>query len=79
MIFGNCPYPDCNDDFTVNLSEGMPIQQMTCEKCKRVSWLLHSRLDPKSWTDESFREIADIDEETHKITFKDKTKSVYDQ
>ena len=74
MIIGDCPYEGCKGDVWTPLQEGIPIQRQVCEECKRVFWTLHSRLDPKSWTDEEFKKIADVNEETRKITFKDKTK-----
>lgn len=77
MIFGSCPYPDCECDFTIPLHNGTPIERQVCDNCKRVFWTFHSRFDPKSWTDEEFRTVANVDDEAHTIAFKDKDRSIY--
>lgn len=59
------------------MQNGCPIEKQTCEECGRIFWTFHSRLDPKSWTDEAFRKIATIDEDTKKITLKESV-SIYD-
>lgn len=78
MIFGNCPY--CDHNFNVSLVDGLRMQKQECEQCKKTFWTLHSRLDPKSWTDDEFNKIFLLDEETKNITLRDeyKDKSIYE-
>lgn len=43
------------------------FQQLMCEKCGRVIWIYHSRIEPVAYTEESFVEKYDLDEETKSI------------
>jgi hypothetical protein len=68
MIFGNCPYEDCDADFTTSMGESPRFEKHSCEKCGRVIWTLHSRIQPESYTQEGFALKYDVDEETKHIT-----------
>ena len=72
MIIGSCPYEGCDGDVWISISDKTPcFSKDACEKCNKIFWTLHSRLQPKSWTDEHFRaEVADVDEEKHSIQTK---------
>lgn len=71
MIFGHCPYDDCDHPFNTPMGEKPAFEKNTCEKCKRIFWTFHSRVDPKSWTEEGFKKVADVNEETKEINIKD--------
>lgn len=68
MIMGACPY--C-DQHMMNPIAGLPLprfQKIKTECCGKTIWLLHSRVDPKAYTDEDFREEYEVNEETKSIT-----------
>lgn len=67
MIIGECPYEGCKGPVFLHLQEGRPIQRHTCVDCKRHIWTLHSRFEPKSWTEEAFNLQFIVDEETKTI------------
>ena len=68
MIFGECPYNDCNQSMMNHITNSLPtFQKLTCEKCGRVIWLYHSRIEPIAYTEEDFLEKYDLDEETKSI------------
>jgi hypothetical protein len=67
MIFGECPYDGCGGSFTMPIDR-YGFQKHWCEKCKKLIWTLMSRIDPKSYTEESFLEHYKVDEETKNIT-----------
>jgi len=64
MIFGDCPYLDCQEPFCITLMTGpLPaLERHHCEKCRRVIWTQHSRANPESWTDEDARKQFAIDD-----------------
>ena len=69
MIFGECPYDDCNNTHSYPLADECPVfQRLVCENCGRPMWMYHSRLDPIAYTDEGFFDEYDVDEETKVIT-----------
>ena len=65
MIFFNCNY--CEEPEAIPFALGK-IQKVVCRKCNESSWLLHSNLDPQSWTNEEFNKLFEIDEYTKSIT-----------
>lgn len=68
MIFGECPYNDCNQQMMNAICVNLPMfERLVCEKCGRVIWLYHSRLEPVAYTEEGFLEKYDLDEETKSI------------
>jgi hypothetical protein len=68
MIFGECPYDDCNEPIVNPICDDAPkFQRLVCEKCGRVIWLYHSRLDPVAYTEKAFAEKYDLDEATKSI------------
>lgn len=68
MIFGECPYNDCNQQMMNSICDTPPMfQKLVCEKCGRVIWLYHSHIEPVAYTEESFAEKYDLDEETKSI------------
>lgn len=71
MIFGDCPYDDCNEPMCNSMGDRYGFEKLNCEKCGRVIWLLHSRVDPVAYTDKGFRDKYEIDEETKQV--KEKT------
>lgn len=68
MIFGECPY--CEQPVVNHLARDRPLpcfEKVECESCKKWYWLKHSRVDPEAWTDEEFRKLYEINEETKAI------------
>jgi hypothetical protein len=69
MIIGSCPYEGCDGAIWLPVADPPPrIQKHDCEKCGRVIWTRHSRIDPWSMTDENFRREYVVDEATHSVT-----------
>ena len=65
MIFGNCPYDDCDAFMSNSMCDEPPkFQKLTCEACGRVVWLYHSRIEPVAYTEEGFLEEYEVDEKT---------------
>ena len=68
MIFGGCPYDDCDEPMFNPICDNPPMfQKITCEKCGRVVWLYHSRIDPVVYTEKGFSEKYEVDEATKSI------------
>lgn len=71
MIFGECPYEDCDEPFNVVPPDHLPtFGKMICEKCKRHFWEYMSRIDAHAYTLEQFGEKYDVDESIRRITLK---------
>jgi hypothetical protein len=69
MIFGDCPYNDCDELQMVPCAEKTPcFSKETCEGCGREYWQKHSRIDPESYTLQEFEEKYIMDHETKQIT-----------
>lgn len=69
MMFCECPYDDCDEFFINGICENPPMfQKLTCERCGRIIWLYHSRIDPAAYTETDFREKYLIDETNKRIT-----------
>jgi len=80
MIFGDCPYDDCNAPVSTACADKCPaFSKETCETCGREYWLKHSRIDPVAYTLKDFAEEYEIDEENRKITKKSENISKEDQ
>ena len=71
-VIGECPYPDCHESFLLFEEPAkMPtMQKHACEKCDRVIWTRHSRVDPWSMTETDFHDTYDVNEQTKSITLK---------
>lgn len=55
MIIGKCPYDDCDEMLWILIADKLPcFEQHWCEKCGRVIWTYHSRIDPFSLTNDEF-------------------------
>ena len=68
MIFGECPYNDCNQQMINSIRDNLPMfERLVCETCGRVIWLYHSRLEAVAYTEEGFLGKYDLDEETKSI------------
>lgn len=65
MILGACPY--CNADFMIPTGRTGAYERRICDSCNKTSWLYHSRVDPHSYTDEDFKKLYDVNEETKTI------------
>ena len=65
MIIGSCPYADCDEPFMLPIAHG--YQRWACEKCQRVIWTRHSRLDPWSLTEAEFLAQYEVVEATKQI------------
>lgn len=71
MIFGDCPYEDCDGTHAISSAEHTPaFSKEKCEKCGREYWMFHSRIVPEAYTLEAFANKYDVDEETRSITLK---------
>lgn len=71
MLFGNCPYDDCDEPMYNPSPENMPaFEKTTCKACGRTIWLYHSRIDPKAYTETGFLESYDLDEENRSVRAK---------
>lgn len=69
MIFGECPYTDCDEQFTMAVPDTTPaFEHRTCEKCKRTFWEYHSRIEPRAYTEEDFAKEFEVNEENKSIT-----------
>ena len=56
MMFGGCPYEDCEHTACRYLPD-LPLPQFsqeTCDGCGRTVWVLYSRVDPMVYTKEGF-------------------------
>ena len=72
LFIGKCPYNGCDETMWNAIADTVPCFQKTkCEKCSRVVWLYHSRIEPVAYTVEGFLERFAIDEETKVITPRD--------
>ncbi len=60
MIFGGCPYVGCDAPFSLPI-QGTRFERHECERCGRVIWTKHSRIDPWSMTEADFLEAYDVD------------------
>jgi hypothetical protein len=70
MIIGECPYDDCDDVHFISIAEKCPaVSDHVCDKCKRIYYIYHSRVDPGAFTEEDFKKhfIIDKAEMTFKI------------
>lgn len=69
MITGS--YPCCGGDLWIALPEVTPkMLPEDCPHCGVKVWHFLSRVDPKSYTDEQFRAIYNVDEAKKSITLK---------
>lgn len=71
-IMGDCPYEDC-DEHQWRSEPDVPLPVIgwdNCEGCGRKVWVWYSRVDPKVWTDEGFRQEWNVDEATKQVTRK---------
>ena len=64
MIFGDCPYEDCDGVHVVNFAGIRVFQKLICEHCNREYWMLHSRVEPEAYTPDELAKEYEIDEET---------------
>ena len=72
MIFGEFPYNDCNQQMMNFICDNPPMfERLVCEKCGRVIWLYHSRIEPVAYGEEDFLEKYDLDETTKSIKSKE--------
>jgi len=71
MMMGE--YPCCNGDLMIALPEGdLPrFAPDNCEHCGTKVWHKFSRIDPKTWTEESFFKEFIVDEENMSIRHRD--------
>lgn len=68
MIFGECPYNDCDEPICIACADRCPAyQRIVCKKCGRVFWEKHSRINPEAFTEEDFNKKYKIDEETREV------------
>jgi len=68
MISGECPYEDCDEPIFIPCADKCPaFQKIICEKCKRVFWEKHSRINPEGFTEEDFYKKYEVNEETREI------------
>lgn len=68
MIFGECPYEDCDEPFTTFMAECTPVfEKIKCEKCGRFFMELHSRIQPEGFTMDDFNKKYEVNEETKEI------------
>ena len=74
-IMGDCPYEGCDHHEWRELPDmSLPVvASEECEGCGRKVWVWYSRVDPKVWTDEGFRQEWDVDDATKRITRKEPT------
>jgi len=73
VIIGKCPYDDCDEQMWNCICDDPPkFQRLVCEKCGRVIWLYHSRIDPVAYTEKGFFEKYDLNEATKSIKEKAK-------
>lgn len=68
MIFGDCPYTDCDDCHMIECADVVGWSRETCDGCGREWWLHHSRVNPEALTPEEFAREWVIDEATHTIS-----------
>lgn len=69
MIIGDCPYEGCSGAHMIPCAPKCPaFSRQVCEECGRPFWLLHSRVDPKAFTEEEFAARYEVDEATKVIT-----------
>ena len=68
MIFGDCPYEDCDDTHALPSAEHTPaFSKEACAKCGRTYWLYHSRFEPEAYTLDGFAAKFEVNEETKEI------------
>ena len=68
MIFGECPYDNCSELLWIPIAEKCPVyERHECEKCKRVIWTYHSRVDPHSYTEKDFYEDYTVNKKTKQV------------
>ena len=68
MIIGECPYEDCEGVSHIPCAERCPVfSREACESCGRTFWLLHSRVDPKAYTEQGFHEEYEVDFGTGRV------------
>jgi hypothetical protein len=68
MIFGECPYDDCDEYLMIPIADHCPVfQKINCPKCGRIIWEYHSRIEPEAFTEKEFNEKYEIEEETKTI------------
>ena len=69
MQMGSCPYPGCKGFIAIAMPDQTPaFSKTTCPDCERLIWLYHSRIDPKAYTEQSFHEEFEVNEETKHIS-----------
>lgn len=73
MIFGDCPYADCAEVFGIPFAGRPTYEKWNCEKCQRVIWTRHSRLDPWSMTEAAFHAAYIVDEASKAVTKRDRS------
>lgn len=66
MIIGE--YPCCDEPLMIELPDQVPsYARDICPACGTAVWHKFSRLDPQSWTEDSFLEEFEVNEETKQI------------
>jgi len=73
MIFGECPYEDCDGSHAIPLASDAELpafSKETCETCGRIFWLKHSRIDPVAYTEDAVL----VNEETRSVEIKEVAK-----
>jgi hypothetical protein len=69
MIFGDCPYEDCDGTHALGVPDQTPkFGKEKCEKCGREYWLYYSRFEPTAYTLEQFAQKFRVDEANKTIT-----------
>jgi hypothetical protein len=71
VIFGS--YPCCDGALTLSIPDDLEtplIQREICPHCGALVWHKLSRFDPESWTDDGFRALYDVNDETKAVTLK---------
>ena len=67
MVFGECPYVDCDESYAeVSPAKTPRFGKTECEKCGREFWVLFSRITPSACTPDEL----EIDEDTKSIKVK---------
>lgn len=76
MISGDCPYDDCDGPIHLFPPDDLKCPawaKHTCETCGRVFWEHYSRWNPYALTEDDFNATYTINEETKKLTPREKT------
>lgn len=70
-------YPCCDGPLMLPMPDmRLPVvERATCEHCGAVVWHQFSRVDPKSWTDEQFRDEHHVDDETKSVRRKTRSET----